>query len=831
MNCARVIAERLSPAHLRELREASGLSDATIAASGMHTLHDPAEVARILRWRQPAKSLGECLAIPFPDPFTGQFNGFARVKPAHPRPGAGKYEQPQGVGLRAYFTPGARMAIQKPGFTVGVTEGEKKSLASDQAGCACIGLTGVFAWQQRWEDKSSERELIPDLDQIDWQGATVWICFDTDEKRKPQVNLARAELARILTAHGARVVFVDFPLGPIGNDGKREKQGIDDFVVRSGDGGAAFRELVRRAVLPEPEVVSLDEYRRMMASARVKSTGRPGLYQDVGPPGAGKTHADIEACRVAGRSLTILRTHKNCEEVERMYMEHGLDAAAYPELCGDVCPNISEAEKAMAWGLSPSSAVCPECPFAVECPYRGEMERAEASPHRIATHHRARHCMRSIAEGCSYISVHEDPQELLRPTVEVAGGFKEVVAAIRIAADRVWGRANQTARHFLGKVEDAAHLLADVLNQAETTGQIDLPASAGQPPRIDVILFHAIAEAGVSFNGDALRVCRAIAEETLHEISVRVDQVMGRGRKTEVRRTIVAVWQTELPDTAAVWINDATATPEEIEALAGVPVANQTPAGRLEMLHSIRQVSVDITKQTTDSTVVKILRGVVAHHPAARHIGVICHQQHARAIRGTARRAPLLDAAIRSRIAMVEHFRGGQARGSNEWLNTCDLLIVLGTPRVPPEVVRTRLIAAGKIDAAARDGGWGPDYWSAVDRTGRRHTVRSLGYTDHDWHAAHRAVVAAELRQAIGRGRAVCEHGMPVVVVSTEELGCELVTWRACEVTDSMLEVLRAMLPEREGHEGGASPVLPTENYRRSFLNNIRFIRRKRMLT
>jgi hypothetical protein len=196
---------------------------------------------------------------------------------------------------------------------------------------------------------------------------------------------------------------------------------------------------------------------------------------------------------------------------------------------------------------------------------------------------------------------------------------------------------------------------------------------------------------------------------------------------------------------------------------------------------------------TSSTTAAKILRGVIAHYPEAARIGVICHREHVPAIAGGARTRSILDQATRSRIAVVEHFRGGQARGSNTWTDSCDLLIVLGTPRVRQAVIRTRLIAADKIEIAAREPRWVRDAWSGIDPSGRRHTVRSLAYDDHDWHSAHRSVVAAELIQAVGRGRGICEHGIPVVVVSNEELGYPLADWELHPVSDAMVEVLEVM--------------------------------------
>src|SRR5262245_14832335 len=90
--------------HLADLRR-SGLTDDQINRCRFYSLTDPGEIARVLQWRCAAKSLGACLAIPFCQP-DGSVNGFTRLKPNKPRVCRGKfvkYEQPKGVGNRAYF--------------------------------------------------------------------------------------------------------------------------------------------------------------------------------------------------------------------------------------------------------------------------------------------------------------------------------------------------------------------------------------------------------------------------------------------------------------------------------------------------------------------------------------------------------------------------------------------------------------------------------------------------------------------------------------------------------------------------------------------------------
>ena len=568
------------------------------------------------------------------------------------------------------------------------------------------------------------------------------------------------------------------------------KQGIDDFIVRQGP--EAFRELVARATAPEPKPISLARYRGELIERRIQSIDEPGVYLDTSPTGSGKSFADTVAAKAACKSLTVLTTHDNCEEVEVEYLGHGLRASAYPPLCEETCAKFGEAERVMAYGLSPAKTLCPDCEYSASCEYQTGMKYTESMPHRIATHARAKYGLRELADGSFYVTLHEDSRETLRPTAEVAKGFDDVAHVAHVAAGKVWNKTDMTVRHYLTRMQDSAHALAAHLRDAETTARIDIPSPAGGVPQIDILLYRSIQSSNVHPNGAAMRLCRDIADGRVHELTVRVDTVCRRGGDQEVRRSIVAVSQTQLPEGVPVWINDATADPDEYRSLTGCPIVHYGADAPIEQKHGITQVPIDATKGTAPATACKILRAVLARYPEAQRVGVMCHREHVAAIRGTARGGAVLDGVTRSRIAMVEYFRGGQCRGSNSWLD-CDLLIVLGTPRVPQSVIRTRLIAAGNVEVAAREPKWERDYWSGVDRDGRRHTVRSLAYTDHDWHQAHRAVVAAELIQAAGRGRGICDNGIPVVVVTTEELGFPLAGWEPRPIDDTMHESLVAI--------------------------------------
>ena len=226
-----------------------------------------------------------------------------------------------------------------------------------------------------------------------------------------------------------------------------------------------------------------------------------------------------------------------------------------------------------------------------------------------------------------------------------------------------------------------------------------------------------------------------------------------------LRRSILGRCKTELPTDATVWINDATANQEELESLLGQPVHDRTPVGRLAREWPVLQISHDVTQRTTPQVAASILRGILYDLPY-RHVGVITHKH----LCGPIRR--LLGSDFNSRIAMVWHFRGGQSRGSNDWIETCDALIVLGTPRVPPEAVRSHLLWLDKRRAASmttKEAGWGLDWWSGRTESGRRVTIKTLHYADHDWHAAYQSLVVAELNQALGRAQANLEKRHPML--------------------------------------------------------------------
>jgi putative DNA primase/helicase len=248
----------LLPQHLADLRK-SGLSDKQIARCGYRSLQAPASVQKVLRWKRYNGDLGPCLAIPFCNA-DGKSLDYCRLKPDRPRTAKEngkpiKYESPKGAGNLPYFPPDTLAALINPSAPLIVVEGEKKASKGDQDGFPCIGLIGVFGWQQKRRKNTDskpqgERELIPGLAGIPWHGRPVFLAFDSDAADKPAVRLAEWHLAEVLARHGATVKIVRLPPGDPGADGTPAKVGLDDFLVAHGPD--AFRRLLAEATDPEP---------------------------------------------------------------------------------------------------------------------------------------------------------------------------------------------------------------------------------------------------------------------------------------------------------------------------------------------------------------------------------------------------------------------------------------------------------------------------------------------------------------------------------------------------------------------------------------------------
>lgn len=176
----------------------------------------------------------------------GKTNGFFRFRYLQYQPSSGwlsaatppekplRYTQPKGTGCHVYLPPPVLLGGDKEltwkeiaadvKQSLCITEGElKAACAMAVAGVVTIGLGGVFNW------RSSNGELLPELEKFVWEGRQVCLAFDSDRHTNAMVHIACARLAKALLARGAVVTEATTPPAPNG-----DKQGLDDYIAAHG---------------------------------------------------------------------------------------------------------------------------------------------------------------------------------------------------------------------------------------------------------------------------------------------------------------------------------------------------------------------------------------------------------------------------------------------------------------------------------------------------------------------------------------------------------------------------------------------------------------------
>lgn len=192
----------LHPDHLQNLRK-SGLSDETIQQEGIYSV-PPRDINKKLGFND--SRIESVMAFPYPG-----CDGFERFK-LFPPSDKKKYWQQKGTPNRLYISEKVEDVLQDVSVSLSLTEGEKKTLKAVQEGLPCIGLSGLWNWKNKGEEK-----LISDFDLINFKGRTVFIVPDNDwllpNKHGYEKNLRQAVngLAYLLIDRGARVFVVKLP--------------------------------------------------------------------------------------------------------------------------------------------------------------------------------------------------------------------------------------------------------------------------------------------------------------------------------------------------------------------------------------------------------------------------------------------------------------------------------------------------------------------------------------------------------------------------------------------------------------------------------------------
>ena len=569
-----------------------------------------------------------------------------------------------------------------------------------------------------------------------------------------------------------------------------------------GYGAAQTSGIVRVESPPETaEPIALDSWRAEVNATLAIERDRVGLKLLRGGCGTGKTYAVAQKTAQLKRGVTSVPGHELAAGIVKILHAHGAKAVAYPPLNPTTCANYAVAEVAISNGLTVGATVCPDCPSADNCKaggYVALVALADKAAHKVCTHERLARSHKRLLKGAGYLTIEEDPAPLLAPTVhanrrqlEAVASMAEDIAGVEQALAGESGEAflsqNESAA-FFDELQRVAESISDELTRARKTlppGMHPLPlprVAATQPRNPEALIHRAIENLGVEVDRDALRLAVRAITGGLDSLWVQVEEGDQRRRKKDYTppRSAVAVgcWRTALPfESLPVVVCDATTTHEQLERLSGVEVQDITPTGEPVRVHPATQYAEDVTRATSPAVVASMIVGICYARPEMERVAVLLLKPHWEAVFGVDPVEDLLPADVRRRIVWHTFYGSGADRGSNIVHSVAQMLLVIGTVRPRPADVRRRLIQWGlPVAAGMAVPQWGTVSRSEVEKNATAGGTERLGwsgrgYAEHDWQMAAESITLAATLQAVGRARGICVDGIPVVVVSTEQLG------------------------------------------------------------
>src|SRR5712692_11791184 len=176
----------LSDAHLRMLRDESGIAEEVIAERGYRSIEDASGYAELkalgFSKQQALQSSGLLLPLHATD---GQ-QPLTIYRPDQPQPDANgrlrKYLVPKGVSVRLDCPPRCQPLLADPSIPLWLTEGQKKADALASHGAVALCLLGV--WNFKGKNPLGGTTLLADFDYVAWNAREVRLVFDSDVTSK-----------------------------------------------------------------------------------------------------------------------------------------------------------------------------------------------------------------------------------------------------------------------------------------------------------------------------------------------------------------------------------------------------------------------------------------------------------------------------------------------------------------------------------------------------------------------------------------------------------------------------------------------------------------------
>jgi hypothetical protein len=667
-----------------------------------------------------------------------------------------------------------------------------KAAAAGECGFASWGQMGPWGWTVKG---SFPAQVVPTLigwPDIPWKSFHVMLVPDFDIRRNPLVNLGFVMQAEAMYRLGADVHLASVP-PIIDAKGRWLKKGAPDDFLQYHSAKDLWEWAMSKMVSTD-EPIALDRWRQQMLDNRRSALLGPGIiYLDRSPMGAGKSHADLQimAERPDLKAILTVPTHQNCHQVEAEGRKFGLNVIPRPDL-RKTCQN-EEGLLAQREGFNVAMTVCPECPYADGCEFKEGMRVAGEAQLSSSTNKRLERTMVLLTDAIQVLFVHEDVLDTFCPTITAGNAFAPVRDLARETAKRCKRDIEVSFFANMAAIADNLHRRVNDTTR-DRTYPIPLPGTGLVPFNVDGPLWTTKKATGIETTPDDLCLVRDLAKGLIellyHQVGVLNPRKGTKGSTAAggiadgeegvvlLHHTIMARYRCQLPEHLVTIVNDATATRERLQTATGREVVGITPSGVLERKKYLVQVPVDVTRKTTVTAAAKILRGIVYDLTTFRHykrLGVLTHQKSAKKL------PKVLGEPFAGAVVKWSYFGSGESRGSNDWMDACDCLIILGTPRFGPNIIGNHLLRLGNLRAGSltnAETGWPTekngncqDAWLGKTESGRRVVVRTPHYTDHDWHRAYCDSVVAELWQSIGRARSLLGNGIDCVVVSTEFLG------------------------------------------------------------
>jgi hypothetical protein len=236
------MVDKLLPQHIRLIEE-SGIEKGVAQARGYRSVTAKAELVALGFGRNQCRV--PALLIPIYDT-RGDLVTY-QLRPDNPRINDRgkpvKYETPRGTSMVIDVPPPIRHLIANPNVPLIITEGVRKADSAASRGLCCIDILGVWNW--RGTNEYGGKTALADWENIALEGREVYLCFDSDVVRKPEVHQALHRLKAFLESRKANVRVIRLPDG---DDGA--KVGLDDYLAS----GRTTEELFALAqnTLPAP---------------------------------------------------------------------------------------------------------------------------------------------------------------------------------------------------------------------------------------------------------------------------------------------------------------------------------------------------------------------------------------------------------------------------------------------------------------------------------------------------------------------------------------------------------------------------------------------------